>query len=126
MGASTRERDGILFVKYTGTVSADDVRGVIATVRAVTGRKKPFGIVVDTLNAEPLGAVQRKLLADAFRDDADLHRAYLKACGMIFGSVIMRGVMTAISWISPPAFPTEVFATVDQAEEWVRRALSCG
>jgi hypothetical protein len=55
--------------------------------------------------------------------DSDKKKPYLLGCAMVLTSSLMRGVLTALKWLSPPPIPVETFGTREAAETWARAQL---
>jgi hypothetical protein len=117
-------RAPILYITYRGQIANAEVQRVVDAVPRWTGRGAPFAIVVNTLEAEPLSAEQRRMLATTLNEDGKAQERTLRACAVILRSAVMRGVLTALTWLSRPTFPIETFATVAEGEAWVRRKLA--
>lgn len=71
-------------------------------------------------------AKQRRFAAekiDARRED---WARYCAGAAFVTPSPLVRGVMTAINWASPPPFTQRVFATVEEGEAWLQTLEGVG
>jgi hypothetical protein len=84
---------------------------------------RPYAMVLDTRNVAPVPATQRKILADHMASTREYSARYCAGVAMIYDSIVMRGVMTAIFWLVSPAYPTAVFASLDQGKDWCQTQL---
>lgn len=116
----TEQPGPVLFITYQQRVEDGDLQAAIDAVDTWVARREPFGIVVNTLSSEPMNSQQRKVMAEALERNAT---PLIRGCGVAISSPLIRGVFTALTWISPPQFPTRVFPRVEEAEAWVRAQL---
>jgi len=92
--------------------------------RYVTTRRIPYAVVNDARLAPPPSANQRKMVAAQMQRLDAYTREYCKGATFVFESALMRGIMTAIFWITKPGYPTEVFGDVGSAVEWCQAQLN--
>jgi hypothetical protein len=79
-------------------------------------RAAPFAIVLDLRRSSGLTPRQRKMITDRMN-----HTDAVAPCvanALVFESAVLRGVLTALFWIRRPAYPCEVFRTLDDAIGW--------
>lgn len=84
---------------------------------------RPYAMVIDARNVAPTPATQRKILADHMASTREFSSRYCAGVAMIYDSIVMRGVMTAIFWLVSPAYPTAVCATLDEGKDWCHAQL---
>jgi hypothetical protein len=73
---------------------------------------------VDLSSAGLLTAKQRKLQSEWNREVEPLVREVLLGVGFIAPGALKRGMMTAIFWVSPPAAPYLICASMPEALTW--------
>jgi hypothetical protein len=119
------QRDpSVLRITYIGDITSRDVDSAIAAMRATLDARRPFGIVVDTRESKLPGAVERRMLAGYMKQDSVRAARYVCGCAIVAASALVRGVMSAMSWIARPVFATEYFPAPDDADRWVLGLLS--
>jgi hypothetical protein len=114
----------LVLVTYDGIVSDDQFREHLAQMdRMLTSGREPNVIVVDARKAGVTPPTQRKMQADwqAVNHDAIAERSL----GTVFvlDSAPLRGVLTAILWLSPLPNAHAVVATKDEAWTWAEQKL---
>ncbi len=85
----------------------------------------PLGWVVDArfVPSSRSTSQQRHRLRQHLNDTAPVMGQWCAAAAIIIDKAAVRGVLTALHWISPPAYPQKVFATPEEGEAWVRPRL---
>lgn len=86
-------------------------------------KRGPFGLIVDTRNAQMPNAMQRRSFIDMYEKNDRLTRAHFLVLGVVGDSTPLRGVITALNWLRPAPHPVEVFTRLDAAEAWVLNQL---
>lgn len=87
---------------------------------AVLTRRTRFVMLSDATRViTPPTAKQRRIASEKLRARRDEWARYCVASAFVTPSAIVRGVMTAINWASPPPFAQRVFATVAEGEAWL-------
>ncbi|HEY6879984.1 MAG TPA: hypothetical protein VI299_18290 [Polyangiales bacterium] len=84
----------------------------------------PFAWVVDATRVSVADAKARKLTAEHEARSKEHLRRFNAGTAFVIESAWVRGIVTAIYWISPPAYPYEVFADVAYARAWARERVS--
>ena len=82
-----------------------------------------FAWVIDLTNVTKAPATQRKALAEHLKGCEAFSERWNAGSALIVPSPWLRGVVTAVFWISPPKYPTEVFSDAAEAEDWAKRQL---
>jgi hypothetical protein len=82
---------------------------------AVASREKCYQVTDITRVREIAPATQRKYAAEFIKRNASLSVAATLGTGSVTPSSILRGIMTAVYWISPSPTPATFFATRDEA-----------
>lgn len=82
-----------------------------------------FAWVIDLQALRGGSARQRQLLAAHLEKLREYNRKYNVGCALVVPNPIVRGLVTAVFWISPPTFPTRFFATWEEGKAWARQQL---
>lgn len=72
-------------------------------------------IIQDSRFAPGLDAQQRRMKADWIKEHEDLLRQRAMAIVFVYSSTLLRGMMTAILWLSPLPMPHFVCPTLEDA-----------
>jgi hypothetical protein len=93
-------------------------------IARVVDRHEPFVAIVDArlMRGAP-SARMRRMIADWEEKHANVGSRYNRGFVLVSQSTLMRGVMRAIHWMSPPRIPTIIVATAQEAELWARGHL---
>ncbi len=103
--------------------SDDDVRQFIDDQRAMLHRKQLHGVVTDARHARVISPHQRRMMADWLTEAERLNRQYTVAMAVVSDSALVRGAMTAVTWMKEPPVPMKPFATLREGSEYVLEAL---
>ena len=69
-------------------------------------------------------ASQRRVVVDALNDRRARYPGRVVANAIVTSSsVMMEGMVRAITWLRPPTEPTRMFRTVEDASHWAERLL---
>jgi len=80
--------------------------------------------IIDMSHIEEAPAIQRKAVAEHLqRFDADCGRRNAGSA-LIVPNAWLRGLVTAVTWISAPRFPIRLFSEPVEAERWAKRQLA--
>ena len=82
-------------------------------------RRGPFGMINDVRSGSVPSAVQRRTIITLYDENDRDVRAHFLASALVGGSILLRGVLTALTWVRPAPHPMAIFATLASAEEWV-------
>lgn len=126
MGSIELDRSSwpVVVVRFDGIASDDEFARYLEETLACLQPGKRSVTVLDA--REPTGATQhqRRMQADWMKQN----RARIKECSaglaFVFESPMVRGVLTAIMWISPLPVPHRIFAKMEEAREWSRQRLA--
>jgi hypothetical protein len=86
----------------------------------------PHAHVFDMRDALSLTATQRRRYAQHVIDMDPLDTRWNRGVAFIADNPIVRGIITAVFWISPPPFPYRVFRTPTEGREWLKSQLKNG
>ncbi|MBX3246854.1 MAG: hypothetical protein KF901_06715 [Myxococcales bacterium] len=91
----------------------------LAQMRRFPARRRAYVTLTDARGAGTPSAAQRRRAAEVMAEDAETSRAYNVANALVFDSAILRGMVTAITWLTPPPVPMQSFATPALALAWL-------
>ena len=95
--------------------------------RQVLQRSQPYAFVVDATDAEGRpSATQRRLQVEWIRANAQTIKTFCRGGAFVLPSPVVRGIVTAIHWLSPPPYPFAIFAKKTEAIAWCRAKLADG
>jgi hypothetical protein len=101
-----------------------DLAAMIAEVERITSAmSSPFGWVTDISNVLKAPPVQRRMYAESEKRLAKWDALYCAGTGVCCRGSLTRGILTAVHWISPPAYPFKIFSHALEAERWARQQL---
>jgi hypothetical protein len=107
---------GVWFTWLHGDVSAADNAAVVAHGEAYATTTTPAAYLF-VIKATPPTAPQRRDLADVLtRVNAN---TACRAMIIDSGSPFVRGMLTAISWVTRPRAPIKVFASLREGLDWL-------
>jgi hypothetical protein len=80
--------------------------------------------VIDLSNVTKAPATQRKELAEHLERFEELSVPWYAGSALIVPSPWLRGVVTAVTWLSPPKFTYQLFSKPIEAERWAKKQLA--
>lgn len=95
----------------------------VARLGAIAQRGVRYTLLFDARGAKPLGAQQRKLLADASLPTAADAARNCAGSAIVVSNMVLAGIVTALHWLKPTDYPEKVFSTLDEAEAWLSTQL---
>jgi hypothetical protein len=109
--------------------AAAEVADVEAFVAAweplVTGRLERYAVVVDLTHiVSSASPANRRIIADLEKRMAPFEKASCAGVGLVAPNPWLRGLATAITWVAPPPYDYEFFASFDEAKAWVAAKLA--
>lgn len=84
----------------------------------------PFAWIIDLSNVSEAPATQRKILAEHLRSCEAFSARWNAGSALIVPNAWLRGLVTAVFWVSPPKYPTELFSNPTEAESWAQTQLA--
>jgi hypothetical protein len=106
--------------------SATDIElaAMIAEIERITKAMQwPYGWVADLSDLMQATARQRSMCAESDKCLASRDERYCAGSAVYCRGALTRGVLTAVHWLSPPAYPFRVFSSFPEAESWARQQL---
>jgi hypothetical protein len=89
---------------------------------ALLARGQRFALIVDTRGSGVLTPEQRRLIVSHMQQNAERNAKYLVQA-VVANSVITRTLYFGVQLLSPPPFPSKVFADMEAARAWVADEL---
>lgn len=83
----------------------------------------PVGWLMDLSHVAEVSAHQRAIFAKYMRGMEAFDRRCTQGTALILSSALMRGVVTAIFWLSNPPFQHRTFAMPGEGLVWLREVL---
>ena len=83
-----------------------------------------FAWIIDLSNITSAPATQRRALANHLKHYEEFSERWNAGSALVVPSRWLRGVVTAVFWISPPKYPHETFSELGTAEHWARERLA--
>jgi hypothetical protein len=112
----------LTLMRPTGTPSDQEL---IDTLQSITdfieseARLQRRGImIVDMSRAEALRAGQRRMASDWMKKNNQRFKHVAIGTALIIASSLVRGVLTALFWVTPMDMPYEIFSNLDDAVRW--------
>ena len=75
-------------------------------------RRGPFGMINDVRSGSVPSAVQRRTIITLYDENDRDVRAHFLASALVGESILLRGVLTALTWVRPAPHPMAIFATL--------------
>lgn len=122
MGRFTVDSSEWPFVRVTYVDSVDDdaFERYVQEQAALLERREPYVILFDARRSGMPTAKQRQRMARYMKENDSALRRYCRRGAFVIESPLIRGALTAILWLQPLPFAHEVFATVEEAERFLR------
>lgn len=108
----------------TEGMSAAELAAHLQTIGELFARKEPFALLIDSRNAAPPSARERRTIAQNMGAWYRLCPSGLVGVAILLSSALQRGAFTALQWAAGKTFPCRAFPEPEPAEEWLRAALS--
>ncbi|MET0386186.1 MAG: hypothetical protein ABW321_09530 [Polyangiales bacterium] len=113
----------LVYIAYPRAFSDADWDELLVQAGGLLDRKQSFAWINDARTPYIPNARQRTALANHQKARADDYRRWARGAAVVSQSAVVRGVITAMSWVFPTPFPHETFASLAEAERWIRRQL---
>lgn len=115
-----------LFYQHIPPAFSDaDLEGFLVVLEAlVAAQRAPFAWVVIADAMISTSAKQRKMFSEGEARMQAQDKRYCAGTAIVLTSSMIRGVMTAIYWLTPPVYPYTLCANEQQADAWAREQLA--
>jgi hypothetical protein len=114
----------MVVIRWPATVTDADVEDFLARSMAQLERRQRYASLHDGVRASGLDSKQRARMSEHTNTHRDALGQWMVAAAIVSPSAVVRGIVTAINWLSPPPFPQRQFAMRSQAEAWIQGMLS--
>jgi hypothetical protein len=105
---------------FPDQVHNDELRAALDDVQRWLAKvDKPFGFIVDMRRPLAISSLQRHMIAEVEKASSEKDRRFNAAQAVVVTNAITRGIVTAISWMSPPVYPLKVLPSLEHAWAWV-------
>lgn len=80
--------------------------------------------VIDLSNITKASATQRQAFGQHLKQFEEINVRWNAGSALIVPRAWLRGLVTAVFWISPPVFPNKLFSEPLEAEDWAKAQLA--
>lgn len=109
---------------FPPNVTDDEIRAFAeARERWAERAQYPVAWVVDLSHITKATATQRRMFADHLKRFEPHDVLWNGGSALVVPSGWIRGLVTAVFWLSPPKFPNQAFGTRAEAFSWARLQL---
>jgi hypothetical protein len=118
------QKSPLLVCRFPSEWTDQEFENGMVELLDILAKAERVGLVSDTTGSGKPTAKQRRFTADSIARNEELFRTRVAGWAVVVDSPVVRGIVTAITWIHSPPFPLIMLPTVREAEEWVRTQLS--
>ena len=111
-------------VTFRGSHTDADFDGFLAHLTRIAERDGVKAVVFDARLSTEVSAAQRSRMARWIMNDMKKGRGRCEALAFVFSSALVRGMLTAVQWVTPIKIPYNVFAGVNEAKTWCAARLA--
>jgi hypothetical protein len=79
--------------------------------------------VVDVSKSEKLNSKQRKIMSEQMNSNKNFTGKYCAGTALVFDSILIAGMLTAVFWFFKPKYETKVFTKTPEAITWAKAQL---
>ena len=109
----------LVITTATGLLTDAAYKTYLLEFRAATlDRRQTYAHVYDASSVEKMASTQRSLQADYIVAHREQIARYNKGTAFVLHSPLVRGLLTAVQWMSPPPYPYTIVASREQAITW--------
>jgi hypothetical protein len=106
----------LVVVTFASSTTDADWKEMFAHYERLYERRQPFHIDNDGISmTAAVSASQRRLIADGARAHAAMSRKWCLGGATVVANALTRGVVTAITWVAPPAYKLTIHASLAEA-----------
>ncbi len=114
----------IVVSRASGESTDEDMAGYLLMGERLLARRQPHVLIVDATAGRSLNSVHRKMVAEWNSRYSVALRRYRVGLVLVTPSALLRGMVTAIYWVSPAPFPYQPVATLEEAVAWANQQLA--
>jgi len=107
------------------TGASDEELVACLEAREVWGLRAQYHVswVIDLSSITQAPATQRRIFGEHLKRFEPHNVRWNAGSGLVVPNAWLRGLVTAVFWISPPKFPNKLFSEAGDAEVWARARL---
>lgn len=96
------------------------------TAREQWGARAHYHVawIIDLSNITKASATQRQAFAEHLKRFEEFNVRWNAGSALIVPKAWLRGLVTAVFWISPPKFPNKLFSDRFEGEDWAKAQLA--
>jgi hypothetical protein len=110
----------LVWVEVPKEITDSEIGEVLSDLRRLLDGSLPYALVFDLSGSGAINASQRKALGDHMDENREAITKRVKGLGIVANSVVARGIVTAVFWVSPPPVAHKVFASCAEAVAWAK------
>lgn len=96
---------------------------IVCVEALVAAQRAPFAWVVMADAMLSTSAKQRKMFSEAEVRMQPQDKRFCAGTAIVLSSPVVRGVVTAVYWLTPPVYPYALCKTGPDAREWAHQRL---
>ena len=110
----------LLVVRWPdGPVTDESLNAYLAESVQDLGRRTVHCVMHDSQTAMGLSAAQRRRMAGHLAEHKDAIAQWTSGVAIVTPSAVIRGMITAVNWITGTPCPQRTFATEREARTWL-------
>ena len=114
----------LLIVTTPTTVEDEELEQFLASYSdVITSRGERYGLVLDVSQTKKLNPAQRRKLTNVMEQNREFNKEHCACCAMVFNSIFIKGILTAIFWVHKPPHPTKPFTEREDAIKWAKTMI---
>ena len=119
----TKREEGVVIVTPPVPLTDGGVERMLEELASHLRKAEPYALVFDMTKTDTPTATQRKKLGDHMRTHDASIRRFVRALALIAPASTVRGIATAVFWVSPPPIAYRFFDAQAAALDWAREML---
>jgi hypothetical protein len=116
----------VVYVRFDGTPTEDDVEGYIALLQRHFSAEHRFAILLETASMGVPAVRLVKRIAVWLKENDDAFGRHVVCLGFVTSSAAMRGAIRFVNSLAPPASPQQAFGDLESARNWIGEQLAAG
>jgi len=106
----------LLLITFRGSPEDADWERMFASYEECYRRAEPFHIINDGVGIRSTPSPrQRQLVATKAREHEAMSKAWVVGSATVVPNAVLRGIVTAITWLAPPVYALSLCATLPEA-----------
>jgi hypothetical protein len=116
---------GLYYQRWPAVFTDDALESFLESVEAVVAAQRgPFAWVVMADAMMAMSAKQRKMFSEGEARMQPQDKLYCAGTAIVLQSPIVRGIVTAVYWLTPPVYPYLLCPNEDQGRGWASKKLA--